>query len=80
MGTSNPDVDVTETQKWLRLKYENLATPAEKVILNNLEVIAAQNRTIIRDQEVLCSLLQRYTPCSTIIPFELLTCHLVSCL
>lgn len=45
------DVDPTMTKKWLKLTNSNTASLAELAILNNLEIVAHQNRHIMGTQE-----------------------------
>jgi hypothetical protein len=60
LSVTNPDRDVTTTSKWTKLSNNHLATPAEKVLMNNLEIIASQNRAILKGQENIASLLEKY--------------------
>jgi hypothetical protein len=48
MSGPPPHVNPTETIKWMALKDNTVASPAETVILNNLQVIAKQNQQIMK--------------------------------
>lgn len=43
-----PDVFVTRTRVWLRLRYPEMASPAEAVLMNNQAVLSDQLTRIKR--------------------------------
>lgn len=53
MSSIYPNVEATATAKWRRLKQPELATPAEAVILGNLEVLFKEVRSIKKNQELI---------------------------
>jgi hypothetical protein len=68
----NPDRDITTTAKWAKIMNSHLATPVEKVLMNNMEILAGQISALLRGQEAIATLLEKYT--SLLVLFILSIC------
>lgn len=71
-NTVNPDRDITITAKWAKIMNIHLATPVKKVLMNNMEILAGQISALLRGQEAVATLLEKYT--SLLVIFILSIC------